>query len=95
MSPQLLPDANPSYLRVHYNRLAEKPDSLKEFINNALENKDYPTMKDYKRKQKILAQQKLYTTDFVAEEFLEVIPYPENYFSEKKPPRKPDDYAYH
>lgn len=51
MLSQLLPDADPSYLRVHYDRLADKPDSLKEFINNALEQKDYPTMEDYKRKQ--------------------------------------------
>ncbi|KAF2904452.1 hypothetical protein ILUMI_01733, partial [Ignelater luminosus] len=84
MLKEIFPDADPSYLQVHYDRLSHKPNELKIFISDLLETKKYPTMKDYLRKQQISAQQKQYTTDFKVENFLDVIPDPIAYFEDPK-----------
>lgn len=45
---ELLPNADPSYLREEAQILAFKPESdLKVFVENAVEKADYPTMQDY------------------------------------------------
>lgn len=80
----MLPDADPTFLRFQCEQLADNPDALKEFISDALENKNYPTMKEYLRKQQLSAQQKQYTSDFKVCKFLEVIPDPVTYFEDPK-----------
>lgn len=81
---ELLPEADPDYLRVHCSNLYDKPDLLKQFIDEAMEHKNYPTIKDYKRKQQLSAQMKQYTTEFDVNKFLELIPNPEEYFNDPK-----------
>ncbi|KAK4872689.1 hypothetical protein RN001_014718 [Aquatica leii] len=80
----ILVDADPDYLQMHCDSLIDKPDKLKEFIEKALEKRNYPTMKDFLRRQQISAQQKQYTTDFSIEKFLEVIPSPFEYFRDRE-----------
>lgn len=46
---ELFPDADPTYLHMQANNLAHQPAQLKEFINYALEHRNYPTMKEYLR----------------------------------------------
>lgn len=47
---EMLPDADPNYLEKQARSLAYKSTSdLKVFIENAIENADYPTMQDYHR----------------------------------------------
>lgn len=79
---QVLPDADPTFLRIQCEQLADNPDALKQFISDAIENKNYPTMKEYLRKQQLSAQQKQYTTEFKVSKFLEVIPDPVTYFED-------------
>lgn len=81
---QVLPDADPTYLRLKCDQLADKPEMLKSFISDALEHKNYPTMKEYLRKQQLSAQQKQYTVDFDVAKFLEVIPDPVTYFEKEQ-----------
>lgn len=84
---QLLPEADPTYLQYHCERLLHSPAELQTFISDAYELRNYPTMKEYLRKQQLSAQLKQYTTEFNVEKFLEVIPDPEAFFAEaeKKP----------
>ncbi|XP_025831279.1 uncharacterized protein LOC108735577 isoform X2 [Agrilus planipennis] len=79
---ELLPNADPTYLEMKAEQLANKPDDLKVFISNAFERHDYPTMKEYLRRVKISSQQKQYTTNFTVENFLDVIPDPFTYFKD-------------
>lgn len=79
---QVLPDADPTFLRMQCEQLADNPDALKQFISDAIESKRYPTMKEYLRKQQLSAQQKQYTTEFKVSKFLEVIPDPVTYFED-------------
>lgn len=46
---QMLPDADPTYLQDNCKQLMNNPAELQAFITEALETKDYPTMKDYLR----------------------------------------------
>lgn len=44
----MLPDADPIYLRNQARVLVQRPEGeLEEFIANAIENPDYPSMKEY------------------------------------------------
>lgn len=81
---QVLPDADPTYLRFKCDELAGNPEALRQFISDAVETKKYPTMREYIRKQQLSAQQKQYTVDFQVSKFLEVIPNPVKYFEDKK-----------
>lgn len=78
---ELLPDADPTYLQHHCERL-HSPTELQTFISDAYEKRDYPTLKEYLRTQQLSAQLKQYTTEFSVEKFLEVIPDPEAFFAE-------------
>ncbi|CAH1372306.1 unnamed protein product, partial [Tenebrio molitor] len=79
---EFLPDADPDYLAMMCDRCEGKPEMVKAFINKAMEERNYPTMKDYLRRQQISAQQKQYTTDFTVENFIKVIPDPDAFFSD-------------
>lgn len=81
---QVLPDADPTYLRLKCDELSDKPELLKQFISEAIEYKSYPTMKAYLREQQLSAQQKQYTVDFQVSKFLEVIPDPVTYFEKER-----------
>lgn len=76
----MLPDADPTYLRFYCEQMADEPEKLKQFISDAIETRNYPTMKEYVRKQQLSAQQRKYTTDFKVETFLEIIPDPVKHF---------------
>uniref|UniRef100_A0A1Y1LPB4 RING-type domain-containing protein n=1 Tax=Photinus pyralis TaxID=7054 RepID=A0A1Y1LPB4_PHOPY len=80
----ILVDADPDYLQMHCDRLIDNPDELKAFVSEALETRDYPTLKEYLRKKQISAQQNQYTNKFSVAKFLEVIPDPFQYFADSK-----------
>lgn len=47
---QMLPNADPIYLRNQARVLVQRPDGeLEEFIADAIEKHDYPSMKEYLR----------------------------------------------
>ncbi|KAJ3660388.1 hypothetical protein Zmor_004838 [Zophobas morio] len=83
---EFLPDADPDYLSMMLDKFEGKPDLVKSFLNEAMEKRDYPTLKDYQRRQQLSAQQKQYTTEFNVENFVKLIPDPEAFF--KDPSRK-------
>lgn len=85
MLKQLLPDADPTYLRSKCIKLVNRPEELKKFIASALEKKDYPTMIEYLKKQHLAAQANQYTVNFNVAHFLEVIPDPVTHFKNTKP----------
>ncbi|CAG9859328.1 unnamed protein product [Phyllotreta striolata] len=89
----LLPDADPTYLRLRCEGIGNDPDALNAFINNARELKNYPTMKEYLQKQKFSAQCKQYTTEFAVEHFVEVFPDPEGSFKDANRKCVIDEYA--
>lgn len=45
----ILPDADPTYLQMQCERYRNDREGLKQFIENAVENKGYPTLKEYNR----------------------------------------------
>lgn len=81
---QVLPDADPTYLRFQCDQFSDNPEGLRNFISEAIETKKYPTMKEYLRKEQLSAQQKQYTVDFQVAKFLEIIPDPVVYFEDPK-----------
>ncbi|KAJ8979957.1 hypothetical protein NQ317_001542, partial [Molorchus minor] len=92
---ELLPDADPTFLRMQCERYANDDKGLKQFINQAMENKDYPSMKEYLRKQQLSAQQKQYTTEFKIENFIQLFPEPEKTFNDPNRNIKVDSYSMH
>ncbi|XP_056641909.1 uncharacterized protein LOC130448505 [Diorhabda sublineata] len=89
----LLPDADPTYLRWKCESIGNDADELNAFVNEAREKKNYPTMKEYLRKQKFTAQSKQYTTDFNPDSFVELFPEPEKTFRDPKRTVSVDNYA--
>ncbi|XP_023018957.2 uncharacterized protein isoform X7 [Leptinotarsa decemlineata] len=89
----LLPDADPTYLRCMCETIGNDTERLNEFICTAREAKDYPTMKEYLRKQKLSAQSKQYTTDFSVENFVQLFPEPEKTFTDPKRTVQVDHYT--
>ncbi|KAB0794949.1 hypothetical protein PPYR_11788 [Photinus pyralis] len=80
----ILVDADPEYLQMHSDRLIDNPDDLKAFVSQAIETRNYPTLKKYLRKKQLSAQQNQYTSEFSVAKFLEVIPDPFQYFADSK-----------
>nr|CAD7452682.1 unnamed protein product [Timema tahoe] len=81
----ILPNADPSYLRSECERFMGDEQYIQVFIANALEKRDYPTLEDYQKRQKALALRKKFTSEFSVESFLEVFPNPFKYFIDKGP----------
>ncbi|XP_044269250.1 uncharacterized protein LOC123014283 [Tribolium madens] len=92
---EVLPDADPDYLRMMCDKFEGKSESVKTFINEAMEKRDYPKLKDYQRKQQLSAQQKQYTSEFDVKNFVKVIPNPEDFFHEKSRTLKVDTFDSH
>ncbi|XP_060533623.1 uncharacterized protein LOC132706356 [Cylas formicarius] len=84
MVEEVLPDADPSYLRAMLQSFSSSKEVLRDFINDAVENGSYPTRKEYLRKQQISAQQKQYTTEFNIENFVRLFKDPVAYFEDPK-----------
>lgn len=89
----LLPDADPTYLRMQCEMLEYKPKELNKFVIQARERKDYPTMKEYLRKQQLSAQSKQYTTEFDIKKFVELFPEPAKTFSDPTRVLELDSYS--
>lgn len=81
---EFLPDADPNYLRMKCQEYGKDMEGLNEFVSNCREMKDYPTLKEYLRKKQLSAQSKQYTTEFNAENFVQLFPDPEKTFSDPK-----------
>ncbi|CAG9827379.1 unnamed protein product [Diabrotica balteata] len=79
---ELLPDADPTYLSYKCEKIGNDVEALNAFINEARELKNYPTMKEYLRKQKFTAQIKQYTTEFNVENFVALFPNPDETFKD-------------
>ncbi|XP_050501008.1 uncharacterized protein LOC126880956 isoform X2 [Diabrotica virgifera virgifera] len=79
---ELLPDADPTYLRYKCEKIGNDVEALNAFINEARELKNYPTLKEYLRKQKFTAQIKQYTEEFNVENFVALFPNPEQTFND-------------
>ncbi|XP_034235979.1 uncharacterized protein LOC117642170 isoform X3 [Thrips palmi] len=81
---QIFPDADPSYLEEKARSLYDKEEDLKVCVANLLENRDYPSRKDWEWRQEQLALQKRYTEEFSIPNFLEIFPDPFTYFADEK-----------
>ncbi|KAG5869307.1 hypothetical protein JTB14_024766 [Gonioctena quinquepunctata] len=88
----LLPDVDPIFLRCKCEEVGNNFERLNEFIYSLRETKDYPTMKEYLRKQKLSAQSRQYTTEFNVENFVQLFPEPEKTFTDSKRALKIDPY---
>jgi hypothetical protein len=85
---QMLPDADPIYLRNQARVLSVRPmEYYEEFLKNAIEKGDYPSMQDYLIKQRKLEDLSAYTKQFTATKYLELVPNPIELFT--NPERKP------
>lgn len=89
----LLPDADPIYLRMKCDMLEYNPEELNEFIIQASEKKNYPTIKDYLRNQQLSAQSKQYTTEFCIQNFVALFPEPHITFNDPKRVIDLDNYS--
>lgn len=80
---EMLPNADPLYLQGQADTLAYQTENdLKNFLDNALEKGDYPTMENYLKNQKenkVICQ---YTDGFDLEAFLKEFPDPEKHFTD-------------
>ncbi|XP_049819723.1 uncharacterized protein LOC109604629 isoform X6 [Aethina tumida] len=82
----ILPDADPTYLQMQCERYRNDREGLKQFIENAVENKGYPTLKEYNRRLQLSAQQRQYTTEFDVKAFVQLFPDPFKTFATKGRP---------
>ena len=80
----ILPNADPTYLYEHCELIDGNEELMKDFVSNALENRNYPTKEEYLKRQEALALQKKYTEQFSVKEFLEIFPDPFKYFRKEK-----------
>ncbi|XP_064211571.1 uncharacterized protein LOC103312285 isoform X1 [Tribolium castaneum] len=79
---QMLPNADPTYLRNQARVLAKRPlEEYEEFLKNAIEKNDYPTLQDYLRKQEKLEDISVYTNHFTVANFLKIVPKPVEFFT--------------
>ncbi|XP_022904293.2 E3 ubiquitin-protein ligase RNF216-like isoform X1 [Onthophagus taurus] len=78
----IFPDADPTYLESQALIYLSEPDGLSEFISSHLEKRNYPTKKEYLRRQQLNAQVRQYTTEFNVDNFLDIIKDPETYFKD-------------
>ncbi|XP_044754188.1 uncharacterized protein LOC123313378 isoform X2 [Coccinella septempunctata] len=78
----VIPDADPDYLRKESELLAEQPnDDLHQFILDTIDSNNYPTRKDYLIRQRNVDEIRKFTRHFTVEGFLDVIPNPAEYFN--------------
>ncbi|XP_068918391.1 E3 ubiquitin-protein ligase RNF216-like [Tenebrio molitor] len=85
---QMLPNADPIYLRNQSRVLATRPpEDLDEFIENAIEKSDYPTMQEYLVNKELTADLALYLTNFSVNRYLDRVPDPLGIFLDSR--RKP------
>ncbi|CAH0559360.1 unnamed protein product [Brassicogethes aeneus] len=94
---EVLPDADPAFLQTQCERYRGNPDGLKLFTADALETKNYPTLKERIRQQQLSAQQREYTTEFDVGNFVKRFPEPMKYFEgaeRKSPPYSGEDRSY-
>ncbi|XP_045464143.1 uncharacterized protein LOC123673603 isoform X2 [Harmonia axyridis] len=77
----MIPDADPDYLREKAELLAKQaPDNLQQFILAATETNGYPTRKEYLIRQRNMDGIRKFTRNFSIEGFLEAIPNPVEHF---------------
>lgn len=76
---------DPTYLRTQCARLANKPEELEVFITKALEDRNYPTIKEIRKREQMSAQKKQYMENFEVAKFLKVIPNPVAHFKINQP----------
>ncbi|XP_044269959.1 E3 ubiquitin-protein ligase RNF216-like [Tribolium madens] len=80
---EMLPNADPTYLRNQARVLAKRPlEDYEEFLKNAIEKNDYPTLQDYLRKQEKLEDISVYTEKFTVANYLKIIPNPVEFFTD-------------
>ncbi|KAK0097887.1 hypothetical protein PV326_012973 [Microctonus aethiopoides] len=75
----IFPDADPHYLRQKAIMFKDE-NEVKTFVDQQLQNPDYPTREQYLAKLKITEEQKRYTTNFVVADFVKIFPDPFSYF---------------
>ncbi|XP_067012881.2 uncharacterized protein [Anabrus simplex] len=80
----ILPNADPTYLRQQCEMMGGNREAMKEFVAQAMEYHNYPTLKEYLKRREIQELQEKYTKEFKVEEFLEIFPNPTKYFFEEK-----------
>lgn len=80
MLKSLLPDADPKYLEAQISKFEDNPVNFNKWVSEVVEHRNYPTLKEAQRKEKVSAQIKQYTVNFDPEVFLEVIPDPKEHF---------------
>ncbi|CAH0547743.1 unnamed protein product [Brassicogethes aeneus] len=74
---EVLPKADPDYLREKADIFCNQPENcVTDFIDNALENNDYPTREDYVKRTKERNEFNRYTRNFNVNEYLQIIPNP-------------------
>ncbi|XP_063911095.1 E3 ubiquitin-protein ligase RNF216-like [Zophobas morio] len=83
---QMLPNADPNYLRNQARVLVNRPPGeLAQFIENAIEKNDYPTMQDYLMTQELLEEFDLYIAKFNVTAYLKEVATPlETYLDPKR-----------
>ncbi|CAG9853865.1 unnamed protein product [Phyllotreta striolata] len=80
-----LPKADPTYLEKEAEKLCTlSPREMDSFLQNAVEKNDYPTMHDYIKRERINSEVAQYTDNFDVNEFLKLVPNPQETFGNPK-----------
>ncbi|EFA00239.2 hypothetical protein TcasGA2_TC003067 [Tribolium castaneum] len=79
---QMLPNADPIYLRNQARVLVNRPTGeLEQFIENAIQENNYPTMQEYLKNKELAAGVALYEKNFSVDAYLKEIPNPVEIFT--------------
>lgn len=76
----IFPDADPDFLRDISRNFFKNPQRINSFIEDNLEEKNYPTREQYVARKKLAEKYRKYFTDFDVKKFLAEFPDPFTYF---------------
>jgi hypothetical protein len=80
---EMLPDADPDYLRDEVIKFENNEDLFMAFVNNAVESHNYPKRDAYDKRKAIEKTIKSFTSGMSVTEFLKHFPNPEAHFEGK------------
>jgi hypothetical protein len=80
----VLPNADPTFLQQKCVEFKDNNNAMEAFITDAMENKNYPTLADYNKREEENKELKKFTGRLNVKDFLESFPDPETTFGNKE-----------
>ncbi|KAF4521016.1 hypothetical protein B566_EDAN002511 [Ephemera danica] len=79
----VLPNADPTFLEEKCKEFKDNNAAMEAFITDAMENKNYPTLADFNKREEVNKDLKRFTGRLSVKDFLELFPDPETTFKNK------------